>query len=393
MKTMHETHTDASDAAVTHLNYTMPGDKLKLLVMDDSSFDRRAISRLTRKSRFNLEMVEAESIADARAMMVQEKPDLMFLDYRVPDGDGIEFSTQIVSEFQQNAPPIVIITGEGDERTAIRSLRSGVADYLAKDSLSSDAFDASIQRCLSARPINKSDLMNEVDRVNHKLSAFCETTNRNMQLARAFMMPMAEYAWRSVNSLEGDRRGIEARKLMKITQRLTGFLDETLIDSVTAEGDGARRLLDLGEMLSDLTSNTPEIADFVDIADPEDFPTIAGNRTQVEMLLRELLSEALTSVPANRKPHVRVHCGADPRNNPILCITDNGASLEDRKQSFAGMVQSVGDNGTALPGRTTRMSICQKLAELNGGQLRLADADGVGSVVMIRFPRSSAKLH
>ena len=383
----------AAAVSTTPLQHAMPSEGLKLLVMDDSSFDRRAISRYTKKSRYNLEMIEATSIADARAKLAEENPDVVFLDFRVPDGDGIEFSAEITSSMKENAPPVVIVTGEGDERAAIRSFRSGVVDYLAKDTLSTEVFDDSIRRCLATRPANSSKLMDEMRQVSDELMALQEATQRNMHLARAFLMPMADYAWRSVTPLEGPERRGEAQKLFKITQRLTGFLDETLIDAVTAGTQGRKDLVDLGEEIETMIDSTPEIAEYVAVSRPDAFPTLAANRPQIQMLLKELVSEALTSVPAKRKPEVRLHPAADPNSNPILCITDNGIDLAERKQSLSQFVRSVADNGAALPGKTTRMSICQKLAEMNGGQLRMAQADGGGCIVMIRFSKGSSGLH
>ena len=150
---MAERHDDGQ-TATPRTGHALPGSRLKLLIMDDNSFDRKAISRLSQRSRYNLKLIEATTIADARAKIADESPDVIFLDYRVPDGDGIEFSSRIMTEMRDAAPPVVIITGEGDERTAIRSLRSGVTDYLSKDALSVEAFDGSIGRCLAARPGN-----------------------------------------------------------------------------------------------------------------------------------------------------------------------------------------------------------------------------------------------
>ena len=387
-----ESFEDPSEVA-TRLTKAMPGTPLKVLVMDDNSFDRKTLARLSKKSRYSLEMIEAASIADARVKIEAEQPDVVFLDFRVPDGDGITFSEQLLAQMQSDAPPVVIVTGEGDERTAIRSLRSGVADYLSKDNLNIDVFDGSIARCLAARPINRTDLMDEIDRIGRQLKGLRETTERNMHLARAYLMPMAQYAWQSINPLEGDQRTVEARRLMKIMNKLTGCLDDTLIASATDNEVEHRSLVDLYQLVDDLLNSAPELAEYLEIGNPSRFPTIAGDRSQLLMLMKELIGEALSVVPSDRKPQVRIHCATDPKGNPVLCVSDNGDNVAGRRQQLAGFVEDVGDVPASLPGRTTRMTICQRLANLNGGQLRLSDGRDGGCTVMIRFPKSSAKLH
>ena len=382
-----------SDSDASPLTYTMPGQRLKVLIMDDNAFDRKAITRLSTKSRFNLNLIEATSIADARLKIADEQPDVVFLDYRVPDGDGIEFSTELSYELKSDAPPVVIVTGEGDEGTVLRSFRSGVADYLSKDSLSIEAFDGSIQRCLAARPTNTVDLMNEIDKVSGELTSLREKTRDNMRLARTVMLPMAEYAWRSVKPLEGAERQSEAQRLKQITQRLAGALDDTLIDAVTATDDGSREQIDLHPLLIEVIESAPEIAKFVQVDPPSSFPAIHANRAQFTLMIKELLSEAFKVVPTERKPHVRIHCAADKTGNPVLCITDNGMTMAERKAELAEFTRAVGDNADNPPAHASHMSVCQRLADLNGGQLRMKDGDDGGCVVMIRFPRRLKLLH
>ena len=388
----HDQHLNVASDSAARLSHAMPGDPLKLLLMDDNTFDRKTITRMARKSRFSLTMIEATSIADAEKKIQSEKPDLVYLDYRVPDGDGISFSARLTKQMNGSAPPVVIITGEGDERTAIRSIRCGVTDYLSKDNLSVELFDGSIERCLAARPVQRTNLAERVNDINADLQALRETTRRNMHMARAFMMPMANYAWQSVTPLTGDDRKAEAKRLMKITQRLIGFLDETLIATADDADGGKRRLIDLHGLVQGLMDSEPEVTEFLHLGDAKRFPNISGNHPQLTMLVRELIGEALASVPPDRKPEVTIDCAIDPQGNPILRVTDNGDCLAGRQRGLKDFVDDVGDTTTALPGHSTRLSLCQKLAEMNGGQLRLTQAKAGGCTVMVRFPRCSVEV-
>ena len=58
------------------------------------------------------------------------KFDLIMLDYNLPGEDGLEILTQI-KQFE-NPPPIVMVTGRGDEEVAVAVMKAGAYDYVVK---------------------------------------------------------------------------------------------------------------------------------------------------------------------------------------------------------------------------------------------------------------------
>ncbi|WBO83737.1 sigma-54-dependent transcriptional regulator [Hymenobacter yonginensis] len=67
---------------------------------------------------------------------LSEKPDLITLDYNLPDGKGDEVLRQIKERLPEVA--VIIISGQEDVRTAIGLLRQGAYDYLVKDEETAD---------------------------------------------------------------------------------------------------------------------------------------------------------------------------------------------------------------------------------------------------------------
>ena len=56
--------------------------------------------------------------------------DIILLDYRLPDGTGLELLDQLAHRGQQI--PVVMVTGQGNERVAVQAIQHGAADYLLK---------------------------------------------------------------------------------------------------------------------------------------------------------------------------------------------------------------------------------------------------------------------
>jgi len=71
----------------------------------------------------------AATLAEARAMLAKYTPDLMIVDYRLPDGEGVEL---LPGSFEKREFPIILMTGHGDQALAVNALKSGAMDYIVK---------------------------------------------------------------------------------------------------------------------------------------------------------------------------------------------------------------------------------------------------------------------
>lgn len=115
-----------------------------LVVEDDES--AAAVMALALRKRWSADVMIAHDCASARELFREGSFDLITVDYSLPDGDGLELLEEIIGA--ENAPPVIIVTGRGDEETAARCLQAGAAGYVIKDqSLSTNLLPA-IDRAL-----------------------------------------------------------------------------------------------------------------------------------------------------------------------------------------------------------------------------------------------------
>lgn len=97
-----------------------------LLVDDDPGF-LEGLAELVKREGFLVST--ALTLADARASIAADPPDILLVDLRLPDGSGLS----LLEGFDPSArPEVVLITGNATLETAVDSLRLGVADYLTK---------------------------------------------------------------------------------------------------------------------------------------------------------------------------------------------------------------------------------------------------------------------
>jgi DNA-binding NtrC family response regulator len=115
-----------------------------LLVDDDRAFASLAAAALQREG---LPVVLAHSLHAARRVIEQGAPDLVILDRRLPDGDGLS----LLAELKAALPSaiVVMVTAHGDIASAVDAVRAGAADYVVKPVELSDLI-LRIQRCVDA---------------------------------------------------------------------------------------------------------------------------------------------------------------------------------------------------------------------------------------------------
>lgn len=108
---------------------------MRLLIVDDDEVDRLAVIRALTNAGLQGEFREACTVEDARRLIDEERPDCVLLDFCMPGQDGVSFLETLSFDSPEGEIdyPIILLTGLGDERLAVRALRAGAVDYVPKD--------------------------------------------------------------------------------------------------------------------------------------------------------------------------------------------------------------------------------------------------------------------
>ena len=121
---------------------------INILIIDDSVVDREVYRRyLSQQATVNYKIVEAECGEDGLEIIENFQPDLILLDYLLPDFNGLEFIAELKAQTNK-IPPIIMLTGQGNEVVAVKAMKSGVKDYLVKGKLTSDSLVISVKNVL-----------------------------------------------------------------------------------------------------------------------------------------------------------------------------------------------------------------------------------------------------
>jgi len=103
--------------------------KIKVLVVDDSAYSRQTIKKMLETDP-NIEVAGIASDGiDAMAKTLRLRPDLITLDFEMPDMDGFSFLRWLMKE---RPTPVIMVSSHSDTKTVFKALELGAVDFIAK---------------------------------------------------------------------------------------------------------------------------------------------------------------------------------------------------------------------------------------------------------------------
>jgi len=126
----------------------MTTNPLKLLVIDDDEVDRQTIRRLLDRSDLKCDVTMRDDAPGGLQALLGGGFDVVLLDYLLPRGNGLDILKKMQAEGIDT--PVVILSGQADQRVAIDLMRHGAADYLIKDGLRDERLAITVRNVVAA---------------------------------------------------------------------------------------------------------------------------------------------------------------------------------------------------------------------------------------------------
>ncbi len=140
----------------------------RLLAVDDDPTIRFAIK--TFFERRNFEVVEAGNCGEANDKLAAEAPDLVVLDYRLPDGTALE----LLEKWQRSdwlPPPVIVLTGHGSIDLAVRAIKLGADNFVTKP-VDLDTLALMVDRALEHRQDRQARLLSQSREDRREINPF-----------------------------------------------------------------------------------------------------------------------------------------------------------------------------------------------------------------------------
>ena len=102
----------------------------RILIVDDEPAIREMVAVALELADFDV--LEADNAQRAHEYIVDERPDLVLLDWMLPSVSGIELARRLKREDATAEVPIIMLTAKGEEDNKIQGLDVGADDYITK---------------------------------------------------------------------------------------------------------------------------------------------------------------------------------------------------------------------------------------------------------------------
>jgi signal transduction histidine kinase len=399
-------------------------ESLKILVIDDDEVDRMAVRRGLAKTGIKGEISEASDSATGIAILKQVKFDCIFLDYRLPDCDGVDVVKNIRDIGIKT--PILVLTGKGDEQIAVEIMKAGASDYISKSRVSPETLERSLR---SAIRIYRAETI--AAQANQQLRESYELLKRqnqeleqqrqqiqlqNLQLQEAyrlksqFLATMSHELRTPMNSIMGfsqlllrqyphplTKQQLEiVQVIFNNSQNLLTMLNEILDFSQIEAGKfslscnefdlGKLVILTTEELRSLATQKKITLTTEVDLTNPK----VYNDSDSLRRVLINLLSNAIKFTDNGE---VTVKVWEPTRDRVAIAVKDTGIGIEPENLKIIFEAFRQGDQSLTRKhsGTGLGLAITDSLVKIMQGEITVKSQPGKGSVFKIEIPRKIEK--
>jgi signal transduction histidine kinase len=365
-------------------------DPTRILLIDDDAVDRMSVRRALKQAGLAHEVAEAPDGATGLRLARAQTFDCVLLDFRLPDVDTYELLAALLAP-DGGSQAVVMLTGEADQEVALRLMRAGALDYLAKADATPSSLARAIRYAKARRGFvaelemarrdaeEKSRALDTLNRQQALLLSIIAHDLRNpFQVILGFSTALSRtVAAKDYASLERRSQAISAA-----SQRAYALM-ESLFSWASLQMDTVAVTLsdvDLSEVMEEIASGAADPAADKAVSVKTDCPKVRvrAHRGMLAAVLRNLVNNAVKFTHSGGT----VTISARPCDAGIeVSVTDNGIGIPpetvadlfrlDRRTTTSG---TAGELGSGLG-----LLLCRDLVERQGSVLDVESVVGKGT--------------
>ena len=103
-----------------------------VLVVDDSRIMRNIVKNTFNELKIPCQFLEAENGKTAYELLESNKVSIIFLDWNMPEMNGMEFLKKVRTMPDYKELPIIMVTSEAAKYNVVEALQAGATDYIIK---------------------------------------------------------------------------------------------------------------------------------------------------------------------------------------------------------------------------------------------------------------------
>ena len=420
----------------------MSEEQLSILLVDDDEVDRLSVGRALKKAGVTAKLAEVKNGAEALSLLEtwknnllsvsktnlfsdavahpKSRLDLILLDYRLPDIDGLQLIADIRA-LNLNLP-LIVLTGQGDENIAVEIMKAGAADYLAKSKIEPNTLAKAIDGAIRIHQAEQAaKLANQRLRATNELLVIKnqelekqqqQIKRQNIQLQKAYNLK-SEFLATMSHELRTPMNAIMGFSQLLLRQYPDPLSDQQqnlvrrIFNNSKSLLDMINEMLDFSKIEVGKLKPMPQkfnLGDLIDLT-VEELRSLAVQkqlnlRTQIELedsflfqdsqfVKRTLVNLISNAIKFTESGEVSVKAWEIDRGQIAIAVCDTGIGIasEDRDKIFEAFRQADQSFTRHHSGTGLGLAITQSLVKMMKGKILLQSELGSGSTFTIEIPR------
>lgn len=352
----------------------------EILIVDDIPEHIAFAGNLLREEGYRVYAVT--SGISALNFLENHHPDLIMLDIKMNDMDGLTVCRHIKENPDINDIPVIFLTAETRTEAIKQGFALGGCDYVVKPFLREE-FLARVKTHL-----NISRQSHALAAANQELKQFCSAVSHDLKSPLNVINMLIS----TLKNELGENQSDDVRQIMDMICKKSGKLI-VMID----------RLLEFSKMCNiipeteslDISAMTEEIFSELKSLEPErcielhceKLPPVMGDEVLVSMLLKNVLSNAFKFTRPRRKAEITV-CSLTDKVYNVISVRDNGVGFDMAYSDKLFQIFQRLHEDDEFEGNGVGLALVSRIMKRHGGKVEAFGKPDKGAEIKLYFPKN-----
>ncbi len=361
---------------------TEPNSIHVLLVEDDPShveLIRRSFTEVRRKVRVSA----TQSLQAAKEFLRTERPDILFVDHLLPDGDGIELLTDLSSV----STPMVLMSSYGNEHVAVEAIKAGALDYLVKSEESLRAVPVMLERVLREwAHVQQTAKLEAELRQAQKMDAIGTLASGVAHDFNNLLTAIHGYAEMALQEEPGVRSREPIERIQYVVNQAAGLTRSLLmfsrrVKTEKVKVDLEKLVRETARLLKRLFPASVEMRISIQV---EGGAWVEGDRNQLQQVIMNLMINARDSMAHGGVLELSLRTQTQPERFVILQVKDSGCGMDEATK--ARVFEPFFTTKTREQGTGLGLSVVLGIVRDHGGKIDLETCTNQGTCFTVSWP-------
>lgn len=374
---------------------------INVLLIEDNPGDVHLVKEMLHQSSFLdnsstvIAFAHAERLKTALVHLQKHPCDVILLDLSLPDASGLD----LILKLKENYPttPIIILSGQTVNQTAVEAVQHGAQDYLAKNDLTASLLLKTIHYTIERHRLllEIKGRAEELESQNLALNDFAHTVAHQIQGLLSQMVGYASLVDSHYQAQLSEPARQAVDQIMQSGYKMNNVITELLFLASMRSEEVKVNELDSGRILAEvmkrLRYQIREAKAVINL--PDSWPTAVGYAPWIEEVWLNYMSNGLKYGGNENVPPI-LHLGAAREDSGMIrfWLADNGPGISkmDQKRLFKPHTRVTSKK---IRGEGLGLSICWRIVNKCGGEVGVESKEGSGSCFWFTLPEADIPCH